>query len=701
MDGRAVLQSFFLTGEKPTQGQFADLIDSCYNLVDDVVTISDVSGLAAALAGKASAFTGTSTQYVKGNGTLATLGLIDITGALGFTPENTANKSTATALGTSDSLYPSQNAVKTYVDTAISGVTAGSSAWSAITGTPTTLAGYGITDGLTAATAAASYQPIGSYLTGITSSLVTTALGYTPYNGATNPDGYLSGITSAMVASALGYTPYNGATNPNSYLTGITSGQVTAALGYTPYNGATNLSGYLSSVTLTGAVTGAGSGSVATSLANSIVGISNLSATGTASNVTYLRGDNTWGTPPGGVGSVSNSDGSFTISPTTGAVVASLNVAHSNTFTAAQNIQFSGIASAITAGLFLNNPTASTSSATLQNSPALQLRGQLWSTSTASNHYMDGAIYMTGVPGNSSAFDQQLTFAISNSTTGTPSYSPVMWVDQNGVLITGNYGLFNGISSVGSNGLGAITGANFTAFGGAGNVTTNAVLPIGHTGVKMLTLFNGGSGTPPVGYTSAADVFASQVVSTATSGVHPGFYNVMIMPVALNMLGGASVNQTASLAVFGSNAGANQIGIAAQNFVALFSTTNGYTTANAGYGVGILNTINQTTTVAAAFTDLLFNRTNTALGTGTQYFIDFQVSGTSKAHVDTLGNSVFNTVQVTPVTYANRPANPVKGMLAEFTDSTSVTWGTNITTGGGTYNVLAHYNGANWTVAAV
>jgi len=41
--------------------------------------------------------------------------------ALGFTPENVANKSTNTALGTSDTLYPTQNAVKAYVDSAVSG----------------------------------------------------------------------------------------------------------------------------------------------------------------------------------------------------------------------------------------------------------------------------------------------------------------------------------------------------------------------------------------------------------------------------------------------------------------------------------------------------------------------------------------------------------------------------------------------------
>jgi hypothetical protein len=36
--------------------------------------------------------------------------------ALGYTPENVANKSTSTALGTSDTLYPTQNAVKVYAD---------------------------------------------------------------------------------------------------------------------------------------------------------------------------------------------------------------------------------------------------------------------------------------------------------------------------------------------------------------------------------------------------------------------------------------------------------------------------------------------------------------------------------------------------------------------------------------------------------
>jgi hypothetical protein len=133
------------------------------------------------------------------------------------------------------------------------------------------------------------------YLTGITGSQVTTALGYTPPQpNGTGASGTwnisisgnaatVSSITSGQVTAALGYTPYN-ATNPAGYTTNVgtvysvsgtgtvsgltltgsvtssgsltlggtltlTSGQVTTALGYTPYN-STNPSGYITSSAL-------------------------------------------------------------------------------------------------------------------------------------------------------------------------------------------------------------------------------------------------------------------------------------------------------------------------------------------------------------------------------------------------------------------------------------------------------------------
>ena len=52
-------------------------------------------------------------------------------------------------------------------------------------------------------------------------------------------------------------------------------------------------------ITLTGDVTGTGTGSFATTIAVDAVDIAMLSATGTADGTTYLRGDNTWATPSG------------------------------------------------------------------------------------------------------------------------------------------------------------------------------------------------------------------------------------------------------------------------------------------------------------------------------------------------------------------------------------------------------------------
>jgi len=117
------------------------------------------------------------------------------------------------------------------------------------------------------------------YISGITSTDITNALGYTPYSAA-NPNGYTSNV--GTVTSVNNVTPVNGNvsitipivptnisafTNDSGYITssslngyatetwvgqqgyitGITSSDVTTALGYTPYD-ATNPNNYISSV---------------------------------------------------------------------------------------------------------------------------------------------------------------------------------------------------------------------------------------------------------------------------------------------------------------------------------------------------------------------------------------------------------------------------------------------------------------------
>jgi hypothetical protein len=50
------------------------------------------------------------------------------------------------------------------------------------------------------------------------------------------------------------------------------------------------------------------------------------------------------------------------------------------------------------------------------------------------------------------------------------------------------------------------------------------------------------------------------------------------------------------------------------------------------------------------------------------------------------------------VIFSNLPAAPITGTTAVITDSTTNTWGANITVGGGSDTVLAWFNGSHWTV---
>jgi hypothetical protein len=95
----------------------------------------------------------------------------------------------------------------------------------------------------------------------------------------------------------------------------------------------------------------------------------------------------------GAVASVSNADGTLTISPTTGAVVASLNLAHSNTWTAPQQINvasasainITGSAPGANEGTTITN-TSSTGNAAILLNNDLGLAGSLYATgSTAAS----------------------------------------------------------------------------------------------------------------------------------------------------------------------------------------------------------------------------------------------------------------------------------------------------------------------------
>lgn len=158
---------------------------------------------------------GTVSQFYKGNKTWAALASADVTGALGFTPYNASNPNG-------------------YITASGNAATATNIAWTGVTGKPTTIAGYGITDALsvTGTAAAATKLATARTINGVS------------FDGTANISLPVNNGTSADVIAALGYTPYN-ATNPNGYITGSGNAATATNVAWTGITGKpTTLVGY-------------------------------------------------------------------------------------------------------------------------------------------------------------------------------------------------------------------------------------------------------------------------------------------------------------------------------------------------------------------------------------------------------------------------------------------------------------------------
>lgn len=240
--------------------------DLSANRTWSVGTVTSISGT-----GTVSGLTLSGSVLSSGSLTLGgalTLTSLQVTSALGFTPYSAANPS---------------GYLSSITGLNISSLTNDS-------GYITSLALFGY---LTIASAAATYQPIGSYLTtisGLNISLLTNDSGYitssaltgyltsasaaSTYYPLTNPSGYItSSALSGYLTSATAASTYYPLTNPSSYISGITGGMVTTALGYTPYDD-TNPAGYTTNLGTVTNVTGTSPISVATGTSTPVVSIS-------------------------------------------------------------------------------------------------------------------------------------------------------------------------------------------------------------------------------------------------------------------------------------------------------------------------------------------------------------------------------------------------------------------------------------------
>ena len=254
----------------------------------------------------------------------------------------------------------------------------------------------------------------------------------------------LNGNTAALVTgvssvnSLTGAVPLTGTTNQITI-----SGSNVFAIAAT-YVGQTSIT-TLGTVTTGTLSTGAVIGGVTMTLGSDATGdMYYLASTGVLTRLpigssTYVLtvsgGLPTWAAASGAVTSVTNSDGTLTISPTTGAVVASIALAHANTWTGAQTINKTNIATTSTDAFIVQNSQAATSGATVQQTPNIHFQGYAWTGSASQS--VDFREYVLPVSGASPSGNWILQSSINGG-----AYANTMTIQSNsGQTVFGNSSL--------------------------------------------------------------------------------------------------------------------------------------------------------------------------------------------------------------------------------------------------------------------
>lgn len=373
----------------------------------------------------------------------------------------------------------------------------------------------------------------GTTLSGLATGLLknTTATGVPSI--ATAGTDYLTPTGSGNALTSI-----NGATVTTSVST--TSSTSLSSLGRVTYNNL-SVSGSIIVVTINLQATGAqngdlywfnfvqGSGGNTTLFKDATSTSTLLTATATTTGTLYLfefNGTNWTLVPsqPGIISSVSNADGSLTVTPTTGAVVASLNPAHSNTWTAAQTNSTAGAAStpsALYSGALFTGGTATTTQPLILVQPTGTTAVSSWSTNgtylgfnipttTTSNiidaHTAGGiSIFALTKDGsvNSVAFgasSSNTAFQVNNAS-GYFSFSSKtqIFCAADGTLVLRNN---------------ATTGFTRLQFGG----TTSSFGSLQTNGTETDSMLADGSATAPFGASTFRSSAAQTTVNGSTSG---------------------------------------------------------------------------------------------------------------------------------------------------------------------------------------
>lgn len=251
-------------------------------------------------------------------------------------------------------------------------------------------------------------------------------------------------------------------------------------------------------------------------VSSSLVSVSDMSATGSATSSNFLRGDNTL-----------------------------TNILQQNNIIAT-NVD----------GLYLQNNTASTSGVPNQNSPSLHFGARTWNTGgTPADNWVDWINYILP-SGNISSPTSQIVWASSRTTTSTPSYTTRMSLDSFGGLtvstvvasfVQANQGLFTASGGV----------ANFNANGGSATTTTatTGAIYAGSATNYYRVLFNGTTNSLIADTTTYCNViFGSTPFQVGTGQNSPWAANVVIKtPGTITLVGTGTVTNSAALYIEGAS----------------------------------------------------------------------------------------------------------------------------------------------------
>lgn len=434
--------------------------------------------------------------------------------------------------------------------------------WSKILSTPTTVAGYGITDAIT--------------LTGtqvLTNKDLTSGTNVFPtFNQSTT-----GSAAKWTTARTLAGNSVDGSTNVSFSNKFIVQGTTDSGLSAAQFLGALG-TGILKNTTTTGVLSIAVAG---TDYQSPIT----LTTIGTSGAATFVSGTLNIPSYAGGVSTVSNSDTTLTISPTSGAVVASLNLASANTWTGkitvnpsvtassaiaqgtivtpsltaavnsdvlvgmdltpvfvpgsftsvskiGQRITLDSLATTTTEALYLRNSIASTSSVTAQYSPSVTWEGHGWkSNATAADQIIKFRAYNAV---STSALNAVASWNLESSSNGGAFTSRMTVTDSAIAAQFNNSGLQ--IVSGGISFSGTAASASRFRIGGAFIFEDTSTVSTANTTVwSWIT----GSAAPA----SGATVHHSMAISFAPTSGTATYTNISLTDT-INQTGGASGTTT-------------------------------------------------------------------------------------------------------------------------------------------------------------